>query len=80
MRVLKQVQIVFKTTAILPLFEEIKLTDHGAIHLFYTQAVYNVVSSNYPCSVETAIKLAGLQLQITVGDHNPVIHRPGYLV
>lgn len=66
--------------SVLKIKDEIKAEDAGAIHLFYIQAAHNVVHSNYPCDVPTAIKLAGLQLHITVGNFNPEIHKAGYLL
>jgi len=53
--------------------------DTGALNLFYIQACYNVVQSNYPCDVDMAVKLGGIQLQITVGDYNNAVHKYGYL-
>jgi len=44
------------------------------------QAVANVIQSNYPCDISTAVKLGSIQLQITVGDRKPDVHKPGYLV
>eukprot|EP01114_Cavostelium_apophysatum_P001928 TRINITY_DN11692_c0_g1_i1.p1 TRINITY_DN11692_c0_g1~~TRINITY_DN11692_c0_g1_i1.p1 ORF type:complete len:410 (-),score=94.87 TRINITY_DN11692_c0_g1_i1:81-1310(-) len=73
------VKLVFRTTSVLPLAEEMKHVDPGAVHLFYTQAVYNVICSNYPCTIEVAIQLAGIQLQLTLGNKDPVKHKPGYL-
>jgi hypothetical protein len=70
----------FSTTAVLPLDEEKKFNDPGAIHLYYIQAVHNVIMSNYPCDAETAIRLGGIQLQLTVGDRNPDVHKAGYLL
>lgn len=72
-------RLVFRTTTILPLAEEIKHRDIGSIHLFYTQAVYNVISSNFPCDAIVAIQLGGIQLQISAGDFNPQVHKKGYL-
>jgi len=75
-----EIRLVFRTTSIVPLEEEKKYNDPGSVHLFYIQAVYNVVKSNYPCDFETAIKLGGVQLQLTVGDINPQVHRAGCLL
>lgn len=73
-------QFVFRTTSVLPLYVEKKCTDQGAINLFYIQAVYNVITSNYPSNKEIAVKLGGIQLQLTVGDQNPEIHKSGNLI
>jgi len=72
-------RMVFRTTSILPLSIEQQFNDPGAVHLFYIQAVYNVVHSNYPSEIETAIELGGIQLQLTVGDRNQQLHTLGYL-
>eukprot|EP01119_Soliformovum_irregulare_P008627 TRINITY_DN2172_c0_g1_i6.p1 TRINITY_DN2172_c0_g1~~TRINITY_DN2172_c0_g1_i6.p1 ORF type:complete len:420 (-),score=89.08 TRINITY_DN2172_c0_g1_i6:21-1280(-) len=74
-----ETKLVFRKTAIVPLSEEMRYQDSGAVHLFYIEAVRNVLASNYPCEVETAIQLGGIQLQLTVGDKNNDIHKPGYL-
>jgi len=74
-----ELKLLFRTTSIVRLAEEQACTDVGAVDLFYIQAVYNVIFSNYPCSVETAVKLGGIQLQITIGDRNPSTHVTGYL-
>jgi len=74
------IRLMFRTTSIVPLAEEKKYSDTGAVHLFYIQAVHNVIKSNYPCSVDTAIRLGGIQLQVIVGDRNLQVHKPGYLL
>jgi len=48
--------------------------------LVVIQALASVISSEYPCTVEDAIKLAGLQFQIVYGDHNPQFHVPKFLL
>eukprot|EP00005_Dracoamoeba_jomungandri_P006424 CAMPEP_0174261602 /NCGR_PEP_ID=MMETSP0439-20130205/11557_1 /TAXON_ID=0 /ORGANISM="Stereomyxa ramosa, Strain Chinc5" /LENGTH=329 /DNA_ID=CAMNT_0015346103 /DNA_START=28 /DNA_END=1017 /DNA_ORIENTATION=+ len=56
-----------------------EMDDPVAKHLLYIQAVANVISSDYPSSVEDSIKLAGLQVHIVYGDHNRQVHVPGFL-
>mmetsp|Transcript_1751 Transcript_1751/g.4777 ORF Transcript_1751/g.4777 Transcript_1751/m.4777 type:complete len:335 (+) Transcript_1751:237-1241(+) len=56
-----------------------EMDDPTARDLVYQQAVSDVTASVYPCSVPDAIKLAGLQMHVTYGDHNPQIHVPGFL-
>jgi len=56
-----------------------ELQDPVAKHSVYIQAVYSVIESEYPCSPEEAVKLAGLQVQITYGDHKPGSHAVGFL-
>eukprot|EP01098_Paradermamoeba_levis_P003264 TRINITY_DN1507_c0_g1_i2.p1 TRINITY_DN1507_c0_g1~~TRINITY_DN1507_c0_g1_i2.p1 ORF type:complete len:228 (-),score=48.31 TRINITY_DN1507_c0_g1_i2:316-999(-) len=55
------------------------MQDPVAKNLVYIQAVSNVIESIYICSVEEAIKLAGLKVHITYGDHNPSTHQVGFL-
>jgi len=59
--------------------DEREMQDSVAKHYVYVQALYNVVESDYPCSVEDAIKLAALQVQIAYGDHKPGSHVVGFL-
>lgn len=63
----------------LPVSLERNIKDRAAIHLFYIQAVRNVIDSNYPCEPELAAALAGLQLQLALGDNKPDQHKPPYL-
>jgi len=56
-----------------------EMDDPVAKHLLYIQALANVIKSDYPCTPEAAIKLAGLQMHIVYGDFNPDIHLPGFL-
>jgi len=56
-----------------------EMDDPVAKHLLYIQALANVINSEYPCSPEVAIKLAGLQVHIVYGDHNRQVHVPGFL-
>jgi hypothetical protein len=56
-----------------------EMRDSVAKHYIYIQALYSVIQSEYPCSVDDALTLAGLQVQVTYGDHNPTTHIPGFL-
>jgi len=47
--------------------------------LLYIQALHSVIESEYACTVEDAIILAGLQLQVNYGDHNSNTHVVGFL-
>jgi hypothetical protein len=54
--------------------------DEAAERLMYIQAVYDVVSSRYPCNEEDCKTLAGLQLQVELGtkrlpDLEVLLHR-----
>jgi myosin-7 len=59
--------------------DEKEMQDPVAKHSIFIQAVYSVIESEYPCSVEDAVRLAGLQVQIVYGDHKPGAHVPGFL-
>jgi len=59
--------------------DEREMQDPTAKHHVYIQALHSVIESEYPCSVEDAIKLAGLQVQIVYGDHKPTTHVVGFL-
>jgi len=60
--------------------DEREMGDHVAKNLVYIQALYNVVESEYPCVGDDAVKLAGLQMQITYGDHKTGTHVIGFLI
>lgn len=59
--------------------DEKEMQDPVAKHLVYIQALYSVVESEYPCSIDDSIRLAGLQVQIVYGDHKPTSHMVGFL-
>jgi len=56
-----------------------EMEDEVAKHLLYIQARRSVLQSEYPCGVDEAIQLGGLQVQETYGDHNPAVHVVGFL-
>jgi len=56
-----------------------EMEDAVAKHLLYIQAVHNVICSDYPCTAEEAIKLAGLQVHIVYGDYNQHTFVNGFL-
>jgi len=56
-----------------------EMEDSVARNLLYIQALANVINSDYPCTAEAAIKLAGLQVHIVYGDHNRQVHTQGFL-
>lgn len=56
-----------------------EMEDPVAKDLVYKQAVYNVINSYYPATVEEAVKLACYQFQIVYGNYNPDIHVTGFL-
>lgn len=45
-------------------------SDERSTHLFYAQIKKNIVSGEYPCPFHTAVKLAGVQLNIDSGFRN----------
>jgi len=59
--------------------DEREMQDSVAKHLVYIQALYNVIESEYPCTADDAIRLAGLEMQITYGDHKTGTHVVGFL-
>ncbi|KAF2078262.1 hypothetical protein CYY_000452 [Polysphondylium violaceum] len=62
-------RLVYRPTSVLPLSLEKSIVSNEATHLFYIQAIHNVINSNYPCEEDIALKLASIQLQVSVGDH-----------
>jgi len=59
--------------------DEKEMADLIAKHHVYIQALHSVIESEYPCSMEDALKLAGLQVLIVYGDHKPGTHTVGFL-
>ena len=57
-----------------------EMEDPAAKDLIYKQAQASVISSEYPCTVDDAIRLASLQFQIVYGDHNAQFHVPKFLM
>eukprot|EP01111_Echinosteliopsis_oligospora_P018344 TRINITY_DN834_c0_g1_i1.p1 TRINITY_DN834_c0_g1~~TRINITY_DN834_c0_g1_i1.p1 ORF type:complete len:403 (+),score=115.41 TRINITY_DN834_c0_g1_i1:107-1315(+) len=62
-------KFVYRPTAVLPLEVEKALSQTEAVHLIYIQSVHHVIHSNYPSLVDTALVLAGVQIQIQLGDY-----------
>eukprot|EP01132_Coremiostelium_polycephalum_P004076 gene4076-5102_t len=48
-------------------------------NLLFFQSKDAIISNTYSCSKEEAIQLAATLFQINFGDHNPTIHKPGFL-
>jgi len=59
--------------------DEREMQDGVAKDYIYKQALYSVIESEYPCSLDDAVRLAGLQVQIVYGDHKPGSHVIGFL-
>lgn len=53
--------------------------DPGLIHLQYLQAVYSVITGQYPTSVELALKLGMLHFTYKFGSFNAASHKVGFL-
>ncbi|KAM9956083.1 hypothetical protein ACTFIW_005939 [Dictyostelium discoideum] len=49
------------------------------LHLVYVQSRDAIISGSHPCSYEEAVQFGALQCQIQLGNHNPNLHKPGYL-
>jgi len=47
--------------------------------LLFLQAVHHVITATYPCTQSDACKLGALQVQMRYGDHNPAVHKAGFL-
>jgi len=56
-----------------------EMKDSVARHLLYIQALHSVIESEYPCSVDECLQLAGLQVYVTYGEHNAQTHVVGFL-
>jgi len=48
-------------------------------NLLFCQARDAIISNMYTCNKEEAMQLAATLFQINFGDHNPNIHKPGFL-
>lgn len=59
--------------------DEKEMQDPVARNLVYIQAVHSVIESEYPCTIEDALRLASLQVQIVYGDHRPSTFVVGFL-
>ena len=47
--------------------------------MLFLQAVHHVITATYPCTQSDACKLGALQVQMRYGDHNPAVHKAGFL-
>jgi len=56
-----------------------EMKDPVAKDLLYLQALHSMIESEYTCSTEDAIILAGLQVQVNYSDHNSNTHVVGFL-
>jgi hypothetical protein len=56
-----------------------QVRDAGLIHLQYLQAVYSVITGQFPTSVELALKLGMLHFTYKFGAYNSASHKVGFL-
>ena len=49
------------------------------LNLVFCQAQAALVRGDIACDLERGVQLVATQFQINFGDHNPRIHRPGFL-
>lgn len=56
-----------------------KLADNAVRHFMYLQTKEEIISGRWPCATPTAIRLAGHQLQVEIGNFSPAVHKPGFL-
>ena len=54
-------------------------TDPVYFNLLFCQLQEAITTGIYPCNINEAVQLAATQFQINFGDHNPNIHKPGFL-
>ncbi|KAF0982090.1 hypothetical protein FDP41_011951 [Naegleria fowleri] len=74
----KDSKLVFKRRVFLK-HKAIPREQEKFLNYSYIQAVADVRDGTYPCSQSAAIELAGLQMQVTFGDHNKKKHTAGFL-
>ncbi|XP_022084654.1 talin-1-like isoform X6 [Acanthaster planci] len=53
--------------------------DPVQLNLLYVQSRDAIINGTHPCSYEEALHLAGTQMQIHYGDHDPSRHKIGFL-
>lgn len=56
-----------------------QVADPNLIHLQYLQAVYHVITGQYPTSQDLALTLGALHFFFKFGDYVPTKHRTGFL-
>eukprot|EP00003_Mantamonas_plastica_P030488 TRINITY_DN759_c0_g1_i5.p1 TRINITY_DN759_c0_g1~~TRINITY_DN759_c0_g1_i5.p1 ORF type:complete len:1776 (+),score=713.18 TRINITY_DN759_c0_g1_i5:304-5631(+) len=54
-------------------------SDPVQLHLTYSQAVLQILADEHPTTLEEAINFAALQMQIQFGNHNPQVHKSGFI-
>ncbi len=56
-----------------------ELEDDSALHLQFTQAVYHVITNQYPTEADTALSLGALHFLMKFGKYRSDAHKPGFL-
>ena len=59
--------------------DTMQVTNESSLNLQYLQAVYNIITGQYPCDVEEALKLGAIHFIYKFGEYQPMRHRPGFL-
>eukprot|EP00727_Mastigamoeba_balamuthi_P010099 m51a1_g5711 hypothetical protein (922) ;mRNA; f:1083938-1086911 len=54
-------------------------SDTPQCNLQFSQLRYEITQNAFLCSTEEAVQLAATLFQSSFGDHNPLIHKPGFL-
>jgi talin len=53
--------------------------DPVQLNLLYVQSRDSIIHGKLPCTLQEAVQLAAIQVQIQHGNHDPDRHRPGFL-
>ncbi|KXS22365.1 hypothetical protein M427DRAFT_50695 [Gonapodya prolifera JEL478] len=69
----------FRRECLVPKAKERKVAEEAAVRLLFGEARRNVLAGRYPCAVEDACVLAGVQMQLRHGDFDPRKHGDGFL-
>jgi hypothetical protein len=59
--------------------EEAEVVDRQLVHLQYLQAVFNVITGQYPTTPEQALQLGAIHFLHKFGNYDPSRHVPGFL-
>lgn len=59
--------------------EAASVRDEALLHLQYLQAVYHIVTGQYPTTTEEALTLGALHFNVKFGEYRPPSHRMGFL-
>lgn len=53
--------------------------DPVQLHLVYVQSRDAIIDGTHPCTVDESVQFSALQCQVDFGNHNPALHKPGFL-